>query len=215
MGIDDGFDLPKNLGHRHKDMYGRDMESLCMGFLVQFAALMILGGFSPNHIGNPGIENSVCYPGSTYPAEYDALSQLARFDPHAGRQNVPPKNGRHVHNVLVQGALHLALGILKMCPKRTRRQWIIFPNPALTTGEGSSIVLASLGSRQSQIFDYWTTLPRTLQLNRISYNLDQLVHISIGAILIILLKAKWTMMQKVTLWSIWSAALDYCFPTKL
>ena len=148
----------------------------------EFASLMIIGGFSPDHMGEPGPGNSICYPGVSYLADRDAFSQSANFDPHTGRQNVPPKRGRHLHQVPVYGALHLALGVLKIYPKRGNRLWIIFPNPALTMREESITTLAPVNSRDSQQFDYWSALPKNLQLNRISLNLEQITHVTIGAI---------------------------------
>ena len=148
----------------------------------EFSSLNIIAGFPPDHIGEPGPGKSMCYPGISYIADRDAFSQSAQFDPYTGRQDVRPKKGRHLHQVPVQGALHLALGMLKIYPKKRNRLWLIFPNPTLSRREESIITIAPENSRDSQSFDYWSSLPKNLQLNRLSLNLEQMTHVTIGAI---------------------------------
>ena len=160
------------------DVWKRDGK-LMYGFSsAEFCALLIIGGCSPDHCNEPGPGNSVCYLGVYYLADLDAFSQQAHVDPHTGRANVPPKSGRHLHNVPVQGTLHLALGMLKMTPRRGDRQWLIFPNPDFVTDDEAN---TQVDSRPNG-FDAWTTLPKTVQLNRLSLNMEQFTHITIGNI---------------------------------
>ena len=161
---------------------GSKIENADYALGLEFSSLMIVGGFSPDHVGEPGPGKSICYPGISYLADRDAFSQSAQFDPHTGRQNVPPKKGRHLHQMPVQRALHLALGMLRMMPKRGNRLWFIFPNPTLTKREESVASISPLESRESPKFDYWSALPKNLQLNRLNLNLEQITHVTIGGI---------------------------------
>ena len=71
---------------------------------------------------------------------------------------------RLVHKIPVQGAIHLALGILKLTQKRHRREWIIIPQqcPASKT---------------------WTALPNATQLRLARYSLETLVMVSGGSVM--------------------------------
>ena len=148
---------------------------LMYGFsCAEFSALMLLGGFPPDRIGDPGISNSTCYLGTMYLADHGSFSQFAHFDPHAGCKTIKSEVRRHVHSVPVQGILHVALGILKVSPKRGGRQWIVFPTHSVSLLKG--------GESSPRAYEYWTHLPKSTQLNRIRYNLEQLVNLSVGGL---------------------------------
>ena len=64
----------------------------------------------------------------------------------------------------MQGAIHIALGILRLPKKRHRRDWIVIPH-------------------QCSASEAWTILPTATQLRMARYNLEILVMVSGGSII--------------------------------
>ena len=64
----------------------------------------------------------------------------------------------------MQGAIHVALGIVKLPKKRHRREWIVIP-------------------QQCPASEAWTALPTATQLRIARYNLETLVMVSGGSII--------------------------------
>ncbi|KAL8688390.1 MAG: hypothetical protein Q9224_004896 [Gallowayella concinna] len=142
---------------------------------TEFAALLIMAGLSSDDFKAKGTSSSVGYLGTMHLADYGPFSQIAHFDPHAGTKIMEVELTRLVHDVPIQAAIHVALGILRLSPKRGERQWIVLPSH-IQQSEG-------LAENQPQQFRNWTELPRTNQLNKVRYNIEQLALVSGGDIL--------------------------------
>ena len=131
---------------------------------AEFAAVLILGGFSTADFSSKQTSSSVKYLGRMHLADHGVFSQIAHFDAHTGTKVMEVETERLVHNVPVQSAIHVALGILKLAQKRHWRQWILVP-------------------QHCPVSEAWSTLPLAGQLNAARYNLEQLVMVSGGSII--------------------------------
>ncbi|KAM0794350.1 hypothetical protein BDR22DRAFT_876198 [Usnea florida] len=131
---------------------------------AEFAAMMVLNGFSTMDFSDTTISSPIKYLGTMHLASHGVLSQIAHFDPHGNPKVMKVESPRLVHKVPVQGAIHFALGILKLTRKRHRREWIITP-------------------QQCPASEAWTTLPNAAQLRSARYNLEALVMVSGGSVI--------------------------------
>ena len=131
---------------------------------AEFAALLILSGFPPAELSSDNGATSVKILGTIRLARHGVFSQIAHFDPHSGVEVLRPGDERFVHCVPVQGAIHMALGILKLTPKQGSRQWIILP-------------------KHCSASEAWRNQPSANQLGSIRYNMEQLVMVSGGDVI--------------------------------
>lgn len=139
---------------------------------TEFAALLIVAGLSSDAFTAKGTSSSVGYLGTMYLADHGPFAQIAHFDPHAGTRVMEVELTRLVHDVPIQAAIHLALGILKLSPERGDREWIVIPRQLLREEDDTDT--KPLKAR------VWTELPRTSQLNELRYNIEQLALVSGG-----------------------------------
>ena len=139
---------------------------------TEFAALLIVAGLSSDAFTAKGTSSSTGYVGTMYLADHGPFTQIAHFDPHAGTRVMEVELTRLVHDVPIQGAIHLALGILKLSPKIGDREWIILPShlPRAEDDTGTAPPRTRV----------WTELPRTSQLHELRYNIEQLALVSGG-----------------------------------
>ena len=139
---------------------------------TEFAALLIVAGLSSDAFTAKGTSSSVGYLGTMYLANHGPFSQIAHFDPHAGTKIMEVELTRLVHDVPIQAAIHVALGTLRLAPKKGKRQWIVLPSHI----EQSDGVM----DHESRQFPNWTELPRASQLLKVRYNVEQLALVSGG-----------------------------------
>lgn len=139
---------------------------------TEFAALLIVAGLSSDAFTAKGTSSSVGYVGIMHLADFGPFSQIAHFDSHAGTRIMGDELTRLVHEVPVQGAIHLALGILKLAPNREHRRWIVLPSHLESFESDSDF--GAIDMRR------WKQLPRSSQLNNIRYNIEQLAVVSGG-----------------------------------
>lgn len=129
----------------------------------EFAALLIICGFSPVDLAPSGTTCSTKYMGTMYLAAHGPFSQIARFDPHSGCRKISQDLHRYINLIPVATSIDYALGLLRTT-KRGQRDCIIFPR--------------ELEGYPESEFGYWKALPLTGQLNAIRYNYELLVGIS-------------------------------------
>ncbi|KAL8772939.1 MAG: hypothetical protein Q9209_001959 [Squamulea sp. 1 TL-2023] len=137
---------------------------------AEFAALLIVAGFSFDDFAAKGTSSSIGYLGTMHLADHGPFSQIAHFDPHAGTRIMEIELARLVHEVPVQAAIHLALGILKLSSRRGERQWIVLPSHHLP--------LDRINHSKPPPFRRWKELPGADQLCETRYNIKQLALIS-------------------------------------
>ncbi|MCJ1376244.1 hypothetical protein MMC20_007486 [Loxospora ochrophaea] len=128
---------------------------------AEFAAILVLSGFPVADLSHNGASVSAKYLGRMHLASNGVFSQIAHFDAYAGVKVMDVEYENLVHSIPVQGAIHVALGILKLASKYHGRQWIVIPQHCPSS-------------------DAWKTLPLASQLGTIRFNLEQLVMISGG-----------------------------------
>lgn len=139
---------------------------------TEFASLLIVAGLSSDAFTAKGTSSSVGYVGTMHLADFGPFSQIAHFDPHAGTRIMGDELTRLVHEVPVQGAIHLALGILELSPNRGDRRWIVLPSHLEGPDRNSDSGAFELRR--------WKQLPRSSQLNGIRYNIEQIAVIPGG-----------------------------------
>lgn len=91
----------------------------------EFAALLILGGFSPTKVSSKGSVTG--FLGRMHIMNHSPFTQIAVFDPHQSVLSMPVQHARYLHTIPVAQCLDLALGIIRT-PQRGTRTAIMFPN---------------------------------------------------------------------------------------
>lgn len=130
----------------------------------EFAALLIICGFSISDFSISGCTTSTKFLGSMQLADNEPFSQVARFDPHEGCRDITEDKERYTSDVPVQRCIDYAIGMLRT-PKR---------------GGHSLVIPAAILSPDTEHSEFaaWTVKPRATQLNEIRYALEQLVSVS-------------------------------------
>ncbi|KAL8790316.1 MAG: hypothetical protein Q9213_000668 [Squamulea squamosa] len=139
---------------------------------AEFAALLIVAGLSPSVFTAKGTSSSVGYLGTMHLANHGPLSQTAHFDPRPGNRIMAVELARLVYEVPVQAAIHVALGILKLSPRRGERQCIVLPSHHLPWDR--------VDCSNPQQFRRWIELPSADQLRGIRCNIKELALVSEG-----------------------------------
>lgn len=134
----------------------------------EFAALLIVSGFSPADFSISGCTTSTKFLGSMQLADNEPFSQIACFDGHEGCREITEDKERFITEVPVQTCIDYAIGILRT-PERGDHRMII---PAKV----------SSGTDQPDL-SAWKMRPRTTQLHEIRYACEQLISVSAANVL--------------------------------
>ena len=135
----------------------------------EFMALLIICGFSAADFSISGCTMSTKFLGSMQLADNGPFSQIARFDAHDGCRDLEEDKERYVNAVPIQTCIDYAVGVLRTTERGDHN--IIVPTEVLSTAAEDSELVA------------WATKPRTAQLNKIRYAVEQLVSVSSANIL--------------------------------
>lgn len=135
----------------------------------EFSALLIICGFPLSEFSISGCTTSTKFLGLMQLADNEPFSQVARFDPHEGCRFIAEDKERYTNDVPVHTCIDYALGMI-----RTSKR-----------GDHSLIIPASILSSDTEYTEFaaWTVKPRTTQLNKIRYALEQLVSVSAADVL--------------------------------
>ena len=134
----------------------------------EFAALLIISGFSPADFSLSGCTSSTKFLGSMQLADNEPFSQIACFDGHEGCREIAQDKERFINEVPVQTCIDYAIGILRT-PERGDHRMII---PAKVSSGDEKPDLSA-----------WTVRPRTAELHEIRYAWEQLVSVSAANVL--------------------------------
>ena len=134
----------------------------------EFAALLIISGFSPANFSISGCTTSTRFLGSMQLADNEPFSQIACFDGHEGCREIAEDKKRFITEVPVQTCIDYAIGVLRT-PERGDHRMII---PAKVSSAAEKSDLSA-----------WTIRPRTGQLHEIRYAWEQLVSVSAANVL--------------------------------
>ena len=142
--------------------------SISYGFsAAEFAALIILCGFSPRKFAPQSSRHSASYYGQIVIAEHGPFSQVAQFDSHHGFRDAHKSFREDMRDVPVAHSLNLAFGMIRV-KGRPGRDWII-------PGERTS--LPNTHSRASWM-EVWSAYPLPQHLRTIQYSFERFVGIS-------------------------------------
>lgn len=134
----------------------------------EFAALLIVSGFSPTDFSISGCTTSTKFLGSMQLADNEPFSQIACFDRHEGCRETAEDKERFINKVPVQTCIDFAIGILRTPERGDHR--IIIPANVSSAAENSDL-------------SAWIIRPPTAQLNEIRYAWEQLISVSAANVL--------------------------------
>lgn len=138
----------------------------------EFAALLIICGFSPTTVSHAG--TSTAFLGRLQLVEHGPFSQQAQFDAHHGALWIQGKEKARYRSVIpVKRCIDYALGLLWIPRRGGPHNVIVIPRDIPSNAQSSDMAERA----------YWLVQPPAGQLRNIRYNLEQLVSMS-GADLI-------------------------------
>ena len=142
--------------------------SISYGFsAAEFAALIIICGFSPRDFHPKSLRHSSSYYGQIVVAEHDNFSQIAKFDSHHGFRDAMRSFKTDMCDIPVAHSLDLAFGMIR-AKGRHGRKWII-PRDCATFPDISNPGFSS--------WDLWGAYASARQLQKTKYSFQRFVGI--------------------------------------